>query len=184
MSTATKARASKVQVNMGAKLRKKYSSDDFKIPQRETIHIAPLGQALDQSSEIVVVSEKAMHKKYLEALAFANEAIMIELEPPMEDNPPHCHPCWVQGKGAEIFHDGRWIAYGAFPYGVKIITRRKYAEVLLRSKRTRIASGYTKFERTEDNWIKPSTTATVMMRIHEDRSPLAKEWLERSIHFS
>lgn len=176
--------SSAIQVNTGAKRKKVMTSDDVRIPQPDTLHLSPLGEALERHSDILVVDEKALHKKYLEALAFANEPIMIELEPPMEDNPPHCHPCWVQGRGAEIFQDGKWICYGAFPYGVKIITRRKYVEVLLRSKRTRVTAGYTKFEKSEDNWVKPTVTATVTVRILEDRSKYANEWLKRSIHFS
>ena len=40
----------------------------------------------------------------------------------------------VQGKGAEIFENGKWLEIGWLPIGREIITKRKYVEVLARSK--------------------------------------------------
>lgn len=178
------ATVEKPRVNMAAKLRKKgYHSEEAAIRQPDTLHLPALGEALERESDIIVVDEKALQKVQKDALAFSNEPIVIRLDPPTEDNPPHCFPCWVNGKGAEIFQDGRWIAYGAFPYGVDVVTRRKYVEVLARALRTRVNAGYDKFPRHEDNWVKKTHGATVSFHVVQDPNPKGQEWLRRIRHF-
>ena len=159
--------------------------EEFPIKNAErTDRIPGLGEALEREADIVVVDEQALKKQQLDALRFANEPIAIRLIQPATENPPHCVPCWVGGQGAEIFQDGRWIAYGAFPFNVTVITKRKYVEVLARALRTTVQAGYTQHKDWEDNWTKRTTAGAVAFEVVEDRNPLGEEWLRRLRYFN
>jgi hypothetical protein len=48
--------------------------------------------------------------------------------------------CWVNGKGAEVWDERtrKWMEFNFLPVGLPIITKRKYVEVLARSKSMKV----------------------------------------------
>lgn len=160
---------------------------DMPIKQHDSFTLPDLDQALERDSDVEIMTEKQLMKSRMEALAFNEEPIMIRIEPSSEKNAPKCVDCWVNGKGAEVFdtHDNRWYAYGALPVGKIIITRRKYVEVLARSKRDDVSTEVVgrETERPE-NKVHRSTSQRAVFTVIDDRNPKGAEWLQRLLYFA
>ena len=100
--------------------------------------------------------------------------------PSSEENAPKAIECWVNGKGAELYNDGKWHTIGAIPVGFNVITRRKYAEVLLRARRDKVMTMHdgTEVERPQ-NRVSRSSSAVANIQIVTDNNPRGIEWLRR-----
>lgn len=158
---------------------------DMEIRQKSSIVLAGLDEALEHDSEKEIIPEKQLIAERMEALAFNEEPIMIRIEPSSEKNAPKCVDCWVNGKGAEVFdtHDKRWYAYGALPVGRAIITRRKYVEVLARSKRDEVTTEIIgKDKDRPENIVHRETSQRATFSVIDDRNPKGVEWLRRLIY--
>lgn len=158
---------------------------DMEIRQKDDVIVPGLDDALEHEQEKEIIPERQLIKSRMEALAFNEEPIMIRIEPSSEKNAPRCVDCWVNGKGAEVFdmHDQRWYSYGALPVGRPIITRRKYVEVLARSKRDDVSTEVVgrDTERPE-NIVHRSTSQRATFSVLDDRSPKGAEWLRRLLY--
>lgn len=155
-------------------------------PQPE-LHTADLklGQApdadIDNRGEIVV-SDKPLEKVHAAALAFNEEPITIRIEPSDEENAPTVVDCWVNGKGAEVFTNGRWLEINCLPIGGVIITKRKYVEVLARSKIDRVKTDSVTdapHENQDGYKLRRSTSAKAVFSVIHDANPKGAEWLTR-----
>jgi hypothetical protein len=86
-------------------------------------------------------------------------------------------PCWVNGKGAEVLVNGKWVEFGYLPVSQMLTTKRKYVEVLLRSKRDSVNTNVIERDNEDpQNIIERSTTSTALFSIIEDRNPRGAEW--------
>lgn len=140
--------------------------------------LPPIIHPDDRDSEIILVDPDLATKEYQEALAFNNEPVTIRIEPGTEENAAQFHPAWVNGKGAEALINGKWIAYGHLPVGEVLTTRRKYLEVLLRSKRnTVITTVHERPGQDPINETRRPTSATMAISIIEDRNPRGAAWI-------
>jgi hypothetical protein len=157
-------------------------SSDFPTQQLPDVDVS-LNKALDRSVIVDaqdIGADKQLQNEYLEALAFNEDPITISLEPTQEKNPPKWIECWVQGKGAEVLTADGWQAWGYLPMGSLITTKRKYVEVLLGSKVTKVATQHDDGNvDSPRNWVRKVTTSNVHVTIHEDKSPKGGEWLRR-----
>ena len=143
---------------------------DMPIDQKPTI--------TDEVLPNIVLSPDRLEDDYLAQLAFAEEPVTIRIERSGEKFAPNVIDLWVNGKGAEILQNGKWIPYGALPVGVPVTTKRKYVEVLARSKTDTInTKSYKKDEFTEVNAIERYTSSKAPFSVIRDANPLGIEWL-------
>ena len=157
-------------------------STQFEMGQKPPID---LGEAVPGAKPPEVPAIEAIHADALvdgraEALAFNEEPVEVMIYPSSEENAPLTVPCWVNGRGAEVFLNGKWTVMGHLPVGVKLITRRKYAEVLLRAKRDKISTEHqgTEVERPT-NRVSRISSAVANIQIVNDRNPKGIEWVRR-----
>lgn len=144
-----------------------------------------MGEAVPGAARPEVPAIEAVHAEALvdgraEQLAFNEEPVEVMIYPSSEENAPLTVPCWVNGRGAEVFLNGKWQSLGHLPVGVRLITRRKYAEVLLRAKKDKISTDHqgTEVERPQ-NKVHRISSAVANIQIVNDRNPKGIEWVRR-----
>lgn len=157
---------------------KEVDASRFAQPAQEIIEMPPLDAALEHGENIIEVDEEALQKEYAEKLAFNEEPITILINPSNEKFPAPCIDCWVNGRGAEVWMNGRWTVTGAIPVGMEVITKRKYAELIMRAKRENAQT------RHEDanvekprNFLDRNVARAHAVNVIEDRNPKGTAWL-------
>lgn len=160
--------------------RSELHTDDIKIEQKSDI----ISNGRDNSDLIghdteIVIAQQLPKKEYLDELAFNEEPVTIRIEPSADKNASLWHPIWVNGKGCEVWRAGAWREQTYLPVGQVQTVKRKYVEVLLRSKTDTV---HTMVAETpgEDprNTIRRFTSATATFSIIEDKNPLGAAWVE------
>lgn len=131
--------------------------------------------------ERIIVAEKTPDVEYFEALQFAEEPISIRIERSAEKFAPNSVDCWVNGIGAEIMINGKWVQCGYLPVGHVVTTKRKYVEVLARSKQDTVQTAVLKHEDFEENTNPISTSQKVPFSVIRDANPRGAEWLTKLI---
>lgn len=144
----------------------------------------PLGQKppinLDDGpqNQIIQSLESPLTDDYAQNLAFAEEPIEILIHPGREQNAPIVYDVWVNGKGAEVFVAGKWHVFNCLPVGKNVITKRKYVEVLARSKVDTIATDVDDATKENPgNRINRVTSSTAIFSVIGDNNPRGREWL-------
>ncbi len=159
--------------------RKELHSEDFPIAQKADIDLdSPIihGEALAN-----IAGDVNHAADYLAQLAFNEEPVTILIEENSRSDFPETHvPVQVNGKPAEVLQNGKWLPIGWLPVGIEITTKRKYVEVLARSKTDGIKTVHDEgnVERPR-NTVQRRTSANYPMSILEDRNPKGREWLSR-----
>lgn len=170
------------QTRNQAPVTRKYSKEvntaDLPITQKADID---LDQPIIHGEALANVAGDVDHAAdYLARLKFNEDPVTIIInETGKETDYPETHvPVQVQGKGAEVFYDGKWISICWLPIGQEITTKRKYLEALLRSKSETVRTQHddATVERPR-NMLRRSNTANYPVQIMEDRNPLGREWL-------
>lgn len=169
--------------NNPVRRRSESSSADHPTQQLPDVDIG-LDKKLDASLVVDardIGAADALKKAYLEELKFNEDPVTINLQSTQEKNPPKWVPCWNQGIGAEVLMvDGTWVQLGYLPIGVELTTKRKYVEVLLGSKVTRVTTEHDDANVEQPrNIVHRVTSANVIVTLIEDKSPRAREWLRR-----
>lgn len=156
-------------------------SDTIKIEQKVPIIGDKKLKPEDRDSEIILVDHE-LDTDYADALAFSEEPVKIILNQSAEKNAPTSFPVWVNGKGAEVFQNGRWDEIGYLPVGRPIIIKRKYLEVIMRSKLDAVTTTHddATVERPV-NRINRSTSAVHSFSILEDKNPRGAAWASEMI---
>jgi hypothetical protein len=130
------------------------STADVREPDLPEVKMPPLGEALPERGDTqIALPDSHIDKDYLAELAFMEEPVTIRIEPANEENAAWTVDCWVQGKGAEVLKQDAqrvwmengslpgghpWLELNCLPVGVVCTTKRKYVEVLARSKTMRV----------------------------------------------
>lgn len=152
---------------------------DVKIEQK------PVIASRDEVVTAVVAPEDVLQANYAAALAFNEEPITIRIERSAEKFAPNVVDCWCNGKGAEMLVNGRWVETGYLPVGAPVTTKRKYVEILARSK---IDSVQTKVEDRDSekpiNLIERFTSSKSPFSVLEDRNPKGAAWLTSLVRFN
>lgn len=151
-------------------------SDDVRIGQRGSRNIdqAPESETLIALSDGLEDSDEAYHA----ALAFMEEPVTIRISPSSEKNAPTTVQCWVNGKGAEHFRNGKWLQCGWLPIGQTVVTRRKYVEVLARSRMENVSTRVVKHENREENLADRVASTKYPVSVIQD-SAAGHEWFSR-----
>lgn len=161
--------------------RKALHSDTVKIEQKAPI-IGDVKQK-DRDSEIILV-DKPLNKDYLDALAFAEDPVTVILNPSSQENAPTMFPVWVNGKGAEVFQNGRWDEIGYLPVGRPLTIKRKVLEVIIRAKIDRVTTVHEELDGRPENIINRvnrATSAVHSFSIINDPNPKGAAWATEMI---
>ncbi len=157
--------------------RQELHTDSVKIDQFDDL----VGDAALKDRENIVIADKPLNKDYLDELAFNEEPVTIRLEPSTDKNAATWFPIWVNGKGAEVFINDKWVAFGYLPVAVPLVVKRKYVEVILRAKidnvTTEVLETKTDAANDRENRVKRFTTAVHSFSILHDKNPLGNAWL-------
>lgn len=141
--------------------------------------LPPVWTGVYQREPEIQLVDRIDDKDWLDTLAFNDDPVTIRIEESAEENAPQYHLVQVNGRGAEVLIDGKWVIFGYLPVAQQIVTKRKYLEVLLRSKRTRIT--HTQDEAGPNpalmNVAHRATSATMAVSIIHDPSPRAGAWI-------
>lgn len=128
-----------------------------------------------------IAQEQELMASHNALLAFGEEPMHIRIEDNSQADFPETHvQVLVQGENAEVFQNGRWLKIGWLPIGVELITKRKYVEVLARSRIDSIRTVHddATVERPR-NTIRRATKAQYPLSIIQDNNPMGREWLSR-----
>jgi len=119
-------------------------------------------------------------------LAFNEEPVEIEVMGSGDPHAPLFQEAWVNGKGVERMIEGLgWCEVKFFPVNTPVIIKRKYVEVLLRSKTMGVHTVEDRADGTEPRNVLRRTSANACtVRIIEDRDPpgqagYRREWAKR-----
>jgi hypothetical protein len=139
---------------------------------------------INKRSETIVPVDAPLENSELEALKFNEDALTIIINPSNEDNAPIVVDCWVNGKGAEVLDTvtGKFIELNCLPIGQPIITKRKYVEVIARSRTDKVSANRTTEtpEPGKDGFkITRQSSARNAFSVLHDPSPKGREWLTR-----
>lgn len=157
-------------------------SSDIKIEQKKDLpltHGGPFDPKVplpDRGGE-TIVAQKVLDKDYADELAFNEEPVTIRLEPSTDKNAATRFPVWVNGKGGEIFQDGRWFEIAYFPIGVPFTTKRKYLAVIIGAKIDTVSTEVLNPEAENPaNNVRRFTSAIHSFSVIEDKNPRGAAW--------
>lgn len=157
--------------------RREINSEDIPLTQKSDIDLDSVivhGESLPN-----VGGDPKVNASYMAQLAFNEEPVTIIIEEnTRSDFPETFVPVAVQGKGAEVFTNGAWVEVGWLPIGVEITTKRKYVEVLIRSKSDSVKTEHddATVERPR-NRVTRRSSANYPVTILQDNNPLGRKWL-------
>ena len=152
------------------------NTGDMEVGQRSSI-IIPADGEIDYDNAIAAV-DGGIDMEYAQAIAFNEQPMTIRVEKSSEKYAPKTVDCWVNGKGIEIFHNGKWLVTGYIPVGVNITTRRKYVEVLARSKPEAIETQHDDATvEKPNNHIALHTSTKYPFTVVHDANPAGAQWL-------
>lgn len=152
---------------------------DIKIEQKPRI------ETREDLAEEIVVSPEALQKEYAAALAFAEEPVTIRIERSSEKFAPKAIDLWCNGKGAEVMMNGRWVEMRVLPVGIPVTTKRKFVEILARSKVDSVETVVGGMDEEHPrNAIDRHTSSKAPFSVIEDRNPKGVEWLNNLVRFN
>jgi len=153
-------------------------TDDIEIAQK------PIIESRDDLIDEIVIAPEVLQKEYQDALAFAEEPVTIRVERSSEKFAPKFIDLWCNGKGAELLMNGKWVETKVIPVGVPVTTKRKYVEILARSKVDSIEThSGKKDEHSEINEIERHTSSKAPFSVIMDRNPKGAAWLTGLVRF-
>lgn len=149
-------------------------TDDMPIDQRPM----PANAAERGEGDVIEVDPHLANADYLAALAFMEEPVTIRLEPSSDPNAISRFVVWVNGKGAEVFQNGRWNEIAWLPIGEVITIKRKYLEVIVRAKIDTIRTpDMEALTDRPDNRARRHTSSVNTFSVIRDESPRGAAWL-------
>lgn len=135
-----------------------------------------------EEGDIILVDASVANKEWTDELAFNEEPVTIRIEPSADKHAATAHPVWVNGKGAEVFQNGRWDEIGYLPVARVLTIKRKYVAVLAGAKFDRINTEVVEKEGNDPyNTIQRFTSASVAFSVLEDKNPKGRAWLTELI---
>lgn len=151
-----------------------FHTDDVNIDQKKDVSIQP---GVTREPEIVQTDSSIADKDYLAELAFNEDPITIRLEPSTDKHAATMFPVWNNGKGAEMFLNGRWVEMGWLPVSQDIIVKRKTVATLIGAKIDRIDTNVVQRpDEDPQNTVKRFTSALHSFTIMNDPSPKGAAW--------
>lgn len=172
--------------------KKELHTSEIPLVQHPSFELPPLGEPVEHpDNHIAVVEKDRLHKEWLDAIAFGEQAVTIRITPGQEPWASPYAEAWIEGRPIEVLDRGKWIfprppACGVMK-GVPVTTKRKYVEVLMRSLtehiKTRVVAP-TDPNEDYQNFLDRHHTANVPLSILHDSCPdpgKAREWATRTL---
>lgn len=108
-------------------------AEHYAVPQRDPIDV---DRVLADGAEPIAIVQKLPSEDYMEALKFAEDPLVVILNPSPDPKAARFVYCAVQGKGAEVWDERtkKWLEFKYLPVGRVLTIKRKYLEVLARSR--------------------------------------------------
>lgn len=159
---------------------KETHSGDTDHQELSQIIVPELGEGISDEIRENVQPALGAHASgdYMTELAFMEEPVTIRIEPSGEENAPLTVDCWVNGKGAEVERNGRWQELGFLPIGIVVTTKRKYVEVLARSKTMKVSTPeQSANDANPDNNVRRRNVRMHSFSVIKDPSPRGAAWL-------
>lgn len=154
--------------------RREIHSSEMPIEQKKDITDDP-----SKREPEIVVCQQMPNEDYSEALAFNEEPVTIQLDHSAVPNAPSAYPVWVNGKGCEIWLNGRWVEQAYLPVGRPLTIKRKYFEVIVRAKSDTVHTEVREKEGENPNNIVNRFTSPVHnFTLIEDKNPRGIAWLQ------
>lgn len=167
-----------MQQPTGRRANREVHTDDMPVGQMPEINLDD--RLVNHESETIEPIQAFVSSKYVEDLAFMEEAVSIRLERSTERFAPTVVECWVNGKGCEVFQNGKWMSFGYFPVGQVVITKRKYVESLARAKQDAVQTTVLRRDGEDpNNYVQRFTSVKHPFSIIQDRSANGADWLTR-----
>lgn len=166
-------------VRRAPKRASEFDSRSVNPEQKAPITMAPLDQAQERPSTVQPV-DREMKDLDFDAIQFAEDRILIVIH--RGHDPKFSPMCTdfiaVNGVPAEILYKNGWIRSGYLPRGVAFYTKRKYVEVLGRSKQDSINTEVIRRDNEDPiNKTHTITAASLPFSVLEDKNPKGAEWL-------
>jgi hypothetical protein len=160
---------------------KETHSPDISIDALDSVKVPVTGKFIRPDAPVFEPVDKPITYDYAKQLAFAEEPVTVILHPSGEEFAPMFRECWVNGGGAEILINGKWVAAGSLPVGTPVTTKRKFVEVFARSKHNTIRTVVAQYADREMNDIQRTAVQSIPFSVVKDANPLGEEWLQRLI---
>lgn len=156
-----------------------FDSRSIKQEQKPSLTMAPLNEEQERPSSIQTV-DREMKDLNFEAIQFAEDKMLIVIH--RGHDPKFSPMCTdfiaVNGVPAEILYKNGWIRSGYLPRGVPFYTKRKYVEVLARSKQDTINTEVIRRDNEDPvNKMHTITVQSMPFTVLEDKNPKGNEWL-------
>lgn len=150
------------------------ASADYPTEQKK-----PVKDRSERVNETLVVAEAPIPLDEQAKLAFNEEPVTIIVQVGQEKHAPRVVDCWCNGKGLEIWDGRRWIEIGAAPRGQAFTTKRKYVEILVRSRIDVISTRHGEVgDQRVDNYADRNTVSFAPVQIVRDANPRGADWFE------
>lgn len=152
-----------------------------KTPQKAPLRMPPIGEDVVREPDRILPVDKPMTKSEFDALAFAEEPVMILIHRSTEKFSARCTDfIAINGTKGEMLFKNGWVQMGYFPRGVPVVTKRKYIEVLARARNESIATQVIEHDNEDpQNNVERNVTHIASFSVLEDKNPLGAEWLVR-----
>lgn len=164
------SRAARNAVNNPVVSTSETSTADIPLTQPSPIIVPETGALIKPEPEQIAAVDKPLNVTYLDDLKFAEEIVTIMLQPSSEENAPMVVDIYVNG-------EARWI-----PVGQEVPLKRKFVEVLMRSKPVSIQTDHEAVQsgaKVINNRIIRNTRAKYPLSIINDPNPKGREWVNR-----
>lgn len=132
------------------------------------------GDVIPQMSERDIAQDN-----YMNELRFNEEPVTIMINENSRSDFPETHvPVQVNGRGAEVLVGDTWVESVWLPIGREITTKRKYVEILVRSKSTAIQTKHedATVERP-NNTVMRRVTQNYPVQVLHDANPRGRQWI-------
>jgi hypothetical protein len=162
--------AAKQAMNSPVITSKETDTREIPLTQPTSIEMPVNGKLAVQEPEKIAVLDKPLENDYLDALKFNEEIIEIMLQPSSEENAAMVVDVYVNG-------EARWI-----PVGPVVPLKRKFVEVLMRSKPVSIQTDHESRDsgaKVINNKIIRNARAKYPLSIMNDPNPKGREWVNR-----
>lgn len=163
--------------------RREVHTGDMEVGQKADLDLS-LDQSVSHGESLANISgDTGLNSGLLQELAFMEEPVMIRIEESGGGDFPETHvPVQVNGRGAEVLNTttGKWMELTWLPIGVAMTVKRKYVEVLARSKSDSIRTQHedATVERPSNRVVR-RTKSNYPLSILGDDNPRGHEWLSR-----
>lgn len=150
-------------------MRKEVHTGNMEVGQMPAFDIPNIGETINREPEAIVAVDTPLENDYLTALKFAEEIIVIRIEPSREKNAAKTIDLHVNGVV-------KWV-----PVGVPWMLPRKYVEVLARAKPINCETTHeAPYEAANpENKVIRSTSSLYPFTVIRDDNPKGYEWLTR-----